>query len=659
MNTMIKPVILLIFGILLFSLWSCAPAYKTAIAKFDLGEYEKAIPLLQDALSKSQHEHEKGKIHFYIAESYRLSNRMDLAVEPYGKALSEKYFNDKIGLYYGLALKSKGEYELAQEQLERYTRTGTDRELVRRAKYELQHIKEIDSLNKNSNQYITVKNVEGINTAHAEYAPAMMGKRMVFASTRRGEQTYLTTGEGFADLYYFDFQGNSLTDGTVTPFEAEINKDGLHEASATFSPSGKTMIFARSNSGDKKENNVTDVNLYESKSVGGKWTAPILLDYICNEKKWDGSPAFSADGKTLYFASERTDGYGGLDLYYSTQGDRGEWSRPKNLGQDINTPGNDMFPFVDAEGKLYFASDGHPGLGGLDLFVAERENGVISIRNLGKPINSPFDDFALIKKDENSGYFTSNRTTDGAKGNDDIYYFVDETPEIHLIHYLLTGISYGEDNGASSVLPDTKVTLKNANGKVIEEVIANGSGEFSFKNEVEIGKNYLIAGTRGQDYYDKEIEFSTVGKGIDMETVMAPDTTVVLTTEITLKKNQFTELDKEDKITLDNILYDLAKWDIRPDAAKELDKLIEYMKNRPKLKVELGSHTDVRGKDAYNLDLSRKRAQSAVDYIVSQGIDPKRLVAKGYGENDLLIKNAKNEAEHQLNRRTTILVIER
>ena len=249
---------LLIFSLLLLNLWSCAPAYKSALAKFELGEYEKAIPLLQDALDKSQHEHEKGKIHFYIAESYRLSNRLDLAVDPYSRALSEKYYNDKIGLYYGLALKAKGEYELAKEQLERYTRTGTDRELVQRAKYELQHIADIDSLSKTNNPYITIQNVEALNTEHAEYAPSMANGRLVFASTRRGEETYQATGEGFADLYYFDFKGNSTTDGEVSQLEGGINQDGIHEASATFSTSGKTMIFARSNSGDKKEKDTNE-----------------------------------------------------------------------------------------------------------------------------------------------------------------------------------------------------------------------------------------------------------------------------------------------------------------------------------------------------------------------------------------------------------------
>jgi outer membrane protein OmpA-like peptidoglycan-associated protein len=209
-------------------------------------------------------------------------------------------------------------------------------------------------------------------------------------------------------------------------------------------------------------------------------------------------------------------------------------------------------------------------------------------------------------------------------------------------------------------LPDTKVTIKDSNGKMIEEAIADGSGNFKFKQEIEAEKKYLISATRGQDYYDEEITFSTVGKGIDMEKVMAPDTTVTLTTSVTLKKNVFVVIDKgDDEITLENILYDLDKWAIRPDAAVELDKLIEYMQHRPKIKVELGSHTDVRGKDAYNMELSRKRAQSAVDYIVSKGINSNRIAAKGYGETDLRIKNAKNESEHQLNRRTTIRITER
>jgi peptidoglycan-associated lipoprotein len=643
---------------------ACTPSYKAAQAKFELGEYQEAIPLFEEALQKTPEGHEKGKIHFFIAESYRLSNRLGQATDAYSLALSEKYFNDKVGLYYGLALKAKGEYAKAATQLESYIRTGTDGELVKRAKMELQHLAKIDSISHQENRYVQVRNLSSVNSPASDYGAALLGGQLVFASTRRSEKTYAATGEGFADLYLAVFsQPEKPLEGDVqlTPFPPSINADGLHEASATFSPDGQTMIFARSNSGNKKESNVLDVNLYESSRRGGGWDAPVLLDFLCNEKKWDGSPAFSADGQTLYFASEREDGYGGLDLYYSKRDGRGGWSRPKNLGREINTPGNEMFPYVDAEGRLYFASDGHAGLGGLDLFVAERKEGSVTVRNLGKPFNSPADDFGLVKYASKAGFFTSSREAEGAQGGDDLYHYIDETPETHTIHYLLSGTTFLSEKDQSTVLADVRVTLKDASGKELESIVSDGSGRFSFKWELDPDKAYRIHGMRGQEYLDEEVVFTASGQTIDPNAVQAPDTTVVLTASVTLKKNEFLVLDRSEGedavITLNNILYDLDKWDIRPDAALELDKLVEYMKRRPNMRVELGSHTDVRGNHDYNMELSQKRAQSAVDYIVKQGIDASRIVAKGYGETDLLIENAQTEPEHQLNRRTTVKVL--
>lgn len=648
--------------LLILVMASCKPAYKTALIKFEQGEYSEAIPLFEGALNKEQKDSDKGKIHFYIAESYRLSNRLHQAADPYSQAISERYFNDKIGLYYGLALKAKGEYGSAKEQLERFTRMGSDQELVKRAKMELQSMSMVDSLSKVGNKFVTITNLEALNTEEDEFAPALMGtEALVFSSTRGGGEVYAKEGKSFADLYYVPLnQKDAMKSdfGAAQAFDANINTKGFHEATATFSGTGNTMIFARSNSGDKNEKDIMQVNLYEAKRIKGNtsWEEPRLMSFVSSEKKWDSQPAFSADGKTLYFASAREDGYGGTDLYYATRDDNGGWSRPKNLGGDINTAGNEMYPFVDAEGKLYFSSDGHPSLGGLDLFVAVREDGVVTVSNLGKPYNSTANDFGLVRygKENNKGFFTSDRGIDGAKGGDDIYHFLDETPDVHIVHYFLAGITYGREDGNKSILPDVALELRDSKDTPIESAISDADGNFRFKTELEMGKNYNVYGERGKDYLEETLLFTTIDKAIDDTKVEARDTTVVLETELVLTKNEFVALEEEGGEVNLTILYDLDKWDIRPDASKELDKVVEFMTKRPNLKVELGSHTDVRGTDSYNMTLSEKRAKSAVDYIVAQGIDRKRVVAKGYGETDLRVKNAKTEEEHQLNRRTTI-----
>lgn len=639
---------------------ACKPAYQNAIERKELGEFNSAIPLFEAALAKTNQEQDKGRIHFYIGECYRMSNRMSEAVEHYEKALASKYYEDKLAYHYGFALKSLGRYEEANKQFSGFAKTGSDYALVQRAKKEITHMDEVDSLSK-PNEYIKVTNLAGLNTEEADYSPTMLQDKFIFSSTRRKEKVYEATGGGYSDLYTFNFEDKEAGTGTAVPFNKKINTDGFHEASAAFSRDGSMMIFARSNSGDKDEKVLTDVNLYISKFEDGDWSEPKLLTDVTKTDAWDGCPAFSADNKTLYFASDRSGGYGGIDLYASKMNERGDWGRPKNMGRAINTPGNDMFPHVSEDGKLYFASDGHPSLGGLDIFEAVREDGVITIQNLGAPINSSSDDFGLIKSGEKTGYFTSNRTTDGAKGDDDIYAFIDETPEIKIIHYYLEGVAYANDKGTRTKLGDVKLQLLDANGEQIDETVSDIEGKFKFPKEIAIDQDFTIKGTQDEKiYYPGETKFSNKGMALDPQSFEEKEKDFTFQTEIELGRipealQVFTDTEegKDDVIAEFNILYDLDSDAIRPDAAEILDEVVTFMKNNDFV-MELGSHTDSRGGAAYNQALSERRAKSAVAYIVSKGIDPDRLVAKGYGKSDLKIKNARTEAEHQENRRTTL-----
>lgn len=646
-----------IISILLLALavFACKPAYQSALEKIELGEYNTAIPMLESALAKANQEHEKGKIHFYIGECYRMSNRLPEAVDHYEKALANKHYEDKLAFYYGYALKATGKYEEAKKQFSGFTKTGSDYALVQRAKKEILNMPAVDSLSQ-PNEYVTLTNLEGVNTDAAEYSPTMYKDKLVFSSTRRKEKVFESTGGGFADLYMFEFEDKEKGTGTATPFNKSINTDGFHEASAAFSKDGMTMVFARSNSGAKGEKDIVDVNLFISKFEDGDWSAPKLLTDVTQTKSWDGCPAFSADGKTLYFASDRSGGYGGIDLYSSKMNDRGDWGRPRNMGRTINTPGNEMFPYVSEEGKLYFSSDGHPGLGGLDLFEAERAAGVITIKNLGAPYNSSSDDFGMIATGEKTGYFVSNRASDNAKGDDDIYAFIDKTPEIKIIHYFLEGITYQKaENGSTTELPDVKLQLKDANGEVIDETVSGPNGKFKFTKEIAIDADFEIEGIKNPEHFYKGTTvFSSKGKAVDPESFEEKEKDFTFSTEVTLGEipKVIEVLEKTGEASFE-ILYDLDKFDIRPDAATILDKVVEYMQNNDHV-FELGSHTDAQGDFDYNQELSEKRAKAAVDYIVSKGIAPERLVAKGYGETDLKIKNARTPQEHQENRRTTL-----
>lgn len=460
------------------------------------------------------------------------------------------------------------------------------------------------------------------------------------------------------------------TQGTAELFNKEIFDPEANEGSPAFSPDGKTLIFARGNTGKKK--GTADVDLYQSRNVNGQWTPPAILP-INDSLAWDGSPSFSRDGKTLYFASNRAGGAGGIDLYRTNIDASGRFSKPVNMGRDINTAGDEMFPYVAEGGVLYFASDGHPGLGKLDLFSATRTQGIITIENLGLPFNSPQDDFGLVfYKDKDQGFFASNR--EGGKGDDDIYYFFkpkapDSTiaqkdpmdplnpqnpnyieGKLKSVRYFLAGDVYDNstnptpiDSAIVHILPDTSDTQ-------ITQLKTNAAGKFGTQ-PVEEGRSYVLLVER-KGFISKREPFSMNGRSIPpiFLTKAVTDTTF----QVSIKLDRL-ELNKT--FVLDNIYYDLNKYNIRPDAAIELDKLVQILKDNPTMNIELSSHTDARATDAYNMTLSQNRAESAIKYLNLKGIDAERLTAKGYGERQLIIPNAKTEEEHQRNRRTEFTIL--
>ena len=456
---------------------------------------------------------------------------------------------------------------------------------------------------------------------------------------------------GFTDIYSYDIKKKK-----VNHFSPIINLEAYHEASPTFSPNGRLMIFARNASNEEEGK---EVDLFLSRFVGRKWTKPVRLP-ISNSKYWDSCPAFSPNGKELYFASNRPGGYGGLDIYKVTISNRGKIGKPQNLGKKINTPGDDMFPYVSSNKRFYFSSDGHPGLGGLDLFVVAMTDNKISVNNMGKPYNSYADDFAICYKTTKKGYFSSNRVTKNSKGDDDIYAFIDETPEEKIVNYYLEGQVYlrtTQEDGTTliEILKDSKVELLTTDNKKLEEVKTDELGYFKFKQLLEIGEIYNLKGKK-RGLIDHEQEFSTIGLEINTDTLTQKVTDITFETKLYLVKDLFENKRTGQSVEL-LILYDYDKFNIREDAAIILDRLVENLIARPEIQVELGSHTDSRGTKRYNQRLSQQRAESAVNYIIAKGIDASRIKAKGYGKSQLRILDAKTEEEHQQNRRTTIKIL--
>ena len=426
------------------------------------------------------------------------------------------------------------------------------------------------------------------------------------------------------------------------------NEEGLNQGAIAISPDGNTIIYARGNSTSNKD--LPDVHLFASYFRGGGFTQPIWMALNEDEFWWNSTPAFSPDGSVLYFASNRPGGYGGTDLYKATKLANGDFGNPVNLGPEINTPGNEMFPRMMPDGKFFFSSDGHPGLGKLDLFVVEpSENGTI-LKNLGPKINSVADDFGIyFTRYPQDGFITSNR--EGGVGDDDIYYFEDKTPKPKLVNiFLNVTTKEKQEGGLEVILPQTRVALYDSANKMAGGDFTNQSGRIRLTLSPNADFS-MIASKSG--YFSKRLTYTTKGKTPNQEDLIQEVTNIMLDTIIVLDA---LILDKA--IVLDNIYYDLDKAEIRPDAALELDKLVTILKDNPTISIELSSHTDARATDAYNDALSQRRAESAVAYMVSQGIAAERLVAKGYGKRQLIIQNAQTEEEHQVNRRTEFKVID-
>jgi peptidoglycan-associated lipoprotein len=384
---------------------------------FESGDYELAIKeYLKSSAVNSP------KTLFSIAESYRLSNRPLKAQEYYEKASAAGSKNPELPFRMAYSKKILGEYATAKQLLESYLKGDSlNADNVVFAKKELQNLTKMDSLGLLKSPY-EVKPIEGINTTGTEFSPVMYNGELIFTASRKSD-IYKANNLPFLGLYKSKLLTNQQG-SKVDLFSNTIFDEEVHEGSPTFNKEGNVMVFAKGNNGKKK--GAADVDLYAStKNQTGQWSIPQLIS-ISDSAAWDSSPSFSFDGRTLYFSSNREGGLGGNDIYRVNMDASGRFGTPQNMGRSINTPGNEMFPYAAKDGRLFFASDGHPGYGGLDLFTATRKDGKIIVENLGTPMNSRFDDFALTNSEHKKGYFSSNR--EGGQGDDDIYYFEDTSP---------------------------------------------------------------------------------------------------------------------------------------------------------------------------------------------------------------------------------------
>ena len=610
---------------------------KSADKKFkQKGEYEAAMIEYKKALEGGGN---KAYINAQIGECYRLSNRLSEAAPFYKAALEANNKADSILFYYPFALKAAGNYDEAKKGFQDYASNGGKPARVDRVKREVDNLNKISEIKKKKFWY-EISNLEAVNTASSEFGPFIQENDLYFASTRGTSAIYGATGTPFSNIFAYKVGG----DATAVQEVAGINTLAQHEASPTISKDGKTMIFARSNDGSRKTHK--EVCLYMSRNNGTAWSAPELLAGVNDVEYWNGAPSLSPDGKTLYFASNRKGGKGGLDLYRTKMDENGKWGKVSNLGENINTAGDESFPMITEDGKLYFSSDGHPSFGGLDLFVATKKGETTVVENLGD-INTVSDDFGLTLKSQNEGYFSSNRA--GGKGDDDIYYFRDGKNDPRTVKFTAKGQAFSKDDkGVESIASGMPIKLLDDKGAVVAETTTDAEGNFTFP--MEPSKNYVFYVEKEQ-YYTKRDPFSTIGKSPAYEDLTAKETNIDLNHKLVLDKIKL-----QQTFVVENINYDYDKWDIRPDAALELDKIVMFLQDNPTISIELSSHTDSRGDDKYNMNLSQKRAESSKKYMVSKSIKPERISSKGYGESKPLIMDAATEEDFQKNRRTEFKV---
>lgn len=496
-----------------------------------------------------------------------------------------------------------------------------------------------------------VKNLQ-INSKYSDFSPMFHNdNELVFASSV--DSSFFTTrrykwnNQPYLDLYVAKMNEESQEVRDAVKFSKAVNTK-YHEASVTFSPDQKTMYFTRNNYGKKlkrDKNGVNHLKIYRSVKQNGQWSEAVELPFNSDAYS-TGHPALSPDGSKLYFVSDMPGSIGGTDIFVVDVLGDGEYSAPRNLGPTINTERKEMFPFVSGE-KLYFSSDGHIGLGGLDIYVSEMtEDGVFGeARNMGQPINSKRDDFSyIIDEDTQKGYFSSNRP--GGKGDDDIYAFrrlIPEEVNENAIAGIVTEVVSGD------VIPKAMITLLDEQNRKLKEITAGDDGSFVFE-DLESNQKYKLQ-VNGEGFMPLEQAVATR----DNERI-----------DIAANLKRIEELIEVEndirKIKTEMIYFDFDKHYIRTDAAEELDKLVGIMKEYPSMVIKIESHTDSRGPAVYNKYLSDQRAKATRAYLIAQGIAPRRIEsAIGYGEERLL-----NECDgsvrcssqqHQRNRRSEFIIV--
>ncbi|WP_283771811.1 OmpA family protein [Cellulophaga sp. 20_2_10] len=584
-----------------------------------------------------------------LANSYYFNADYKQAAEIYQRLVSEYESDVTAEQYfrYAQTLRTLGDYELSNSILKKFydiSSTGQNASLSK------DKIASFDDIKKNTDKF-KISTFQ-YNTIHNEFAPSFYNEGLLFSSDRDtgnlAKNRHTWNSKDFLDLYKVNVDSTSLN--KVVKLDKNINTR-YHESTSAVTRDGSTMYFTRNNykEGKKVEDSegVVRLKIFRADFENGMWTNITELPF--NSDNYSvAHPALSRDEKTLYFASDMPGTYGLSDIYRTTINDDDTFSTPENLGDNINTDSRETFPYVSDEDVLYFSSDGHLGLGGLDVFATKIANNTLtgSIVNVGAPINSNMDDFTFIFDSENrNGYFASNRKE--GVGEDDIYAVVENEPLVLDCIQEITGTV--RDKISNEILVGASIKVIDENNEEISSTIMSSNGVYNITLDCNKG-NFVRAVVEGY---------------VPSEKYLAKSNGEPQVVDFYLERDKVTAGMGDDLaklLQLSTIYFDLNKFDIRPDAEIEIQKVIVAMEKFSSLKIKVNSHTDSRGKDAYNLWLSQKRAEATVNYMVSKGIDATRLQGEGFGETRLVNKCENGVPctikEHQLNRRSEFIIIE-
>lgn len=564
------------------------------------GEYfdaSKTYRKVYNKLTKREERPLRGEAAFKMGECYRMLNMSSRASAAYQNAIRYGYPDSTATLHLAQSLHAEGKYDQAIKTYETFLMIspGAKQAIVGR-----NGCRQAIDMKQNKTRYV-VRQDKLFNSRRADFSPMYQDKNcdvIYFATTNEkvtGDKRSEITGMKKADVWFSrkDEQGKWLR---PEPVEGELNTE-MDEGIVSFSPDGSTMYLTKAR---REPNSNTGVEIYTSQRSEATWSAPVKFEVIADTVSSFGHPAVSPDGVYLYFTSDMPGGLGGKDLWRINLKEK--VGSLENLGESINTPGDEEFPYMRNDSVLYFSSDGHSGMGGLDLFKAQMTaDGAWEVENLGVPMNSSADDFGITFGEGESGYFTSNRG-DG-RGYDHIYSF--ELPELQI---WISGWVLDKDE---EPVPNAVIRIVGNDGSNQKEIARNDG---SFKFQLQRGVSYvMLAGARG--YLNAKQEFTSDNAEEDAEYGI-----------------DFILASINKPVVVDNIFYDFDKATLRPESQTALDEMAQLLRDNPNVTIEMASHTDRKGTDDYNLDLSHRRAKSVIDYLIEAGISADRLQYQGYGE---------------------------